>query len=116
MFVKVTKLAGFRHGLLFHEEGRLDGRVSALAEKRDSVINESQVQECSYSGEEIASVAGEALSPSRLVPSDHVQNLVVMAEARSTVDFNEFRVPPLPDYLIVLFIGKVRHGLMHKVA
>ena len=77
----ILELRHLAHHVLLHEVGGLHRGVAPLVQERDGVVDQGLVEEDAWAGEVVAAMAGGVATRLHVESANHVQDLVVWAEA-----------------------------------
>jgi hypothetical protein len=112
---EIGQLTSLLHNFLFHKEWRLNQIIALVAQELDSVIDKGGIQQNSIAPQEISSMSSYLLTSFWVIPTDALQNLVVIEASSLVSDFNVGNLPPSSLYFVEVFVIVDGDRLVHKV-
>lgn len=96
--IELRKLGDLRHHVLAHHVGGLDEFVLSLAQEGEGIRNKGLVEGSARASQVVTTMTNDASSALGIVASNHVQQLVVRAQAIARALFS----PSLDDNVVFL--------------
>lgn len=116
LLIEISKLCGFSHNALLHEEWGLNWGIAFLVEELHAVVDECHVEESTCTLQVVASVSSDFDTSSWVITVNHSKDFVMMAAARGRVDLDIRNFSPGSFDLIEFFVVVDWNGLMNEIS
>lgn len=112
--VELLKLCGLRHQILEHKLRGLVGLVAPVEEELKAVVDQSQIEEKTVSGQAITTVTDNLDTALRIVTVQASQDFVV-GETTGSFHGNILGGPCSDDLIVILYPGTLQVSMMELV-